>query len=208
MPFSRRVIPPDPPPVDDSGELLLPDELLALGEQLRNEAAALAQQFPASGRQPADVPVEAAASPAARAPSWRARSAIAAALLVGAAAYAWVHTPWPEAGQVRTAERQPNAVVPVARTDSPEDQSLASPAGDRRGNAEPTSTDPPTRRSDRAPAGPPEASDHQGQTADSRPAPFDQTTPAVFLWEASGPELEGLLDLWEQGGVSSSSVSI
>jgi len=47
MQFRARVIHPDPPPADDDGDLQLPDELMALGDQLSDDAAHLARVYPA-----------------------------------------------------------------------------------------------------------------------------------------------------------------
>ena len=47
MQFRARVIHPDPPPADDDGDLQLPDELMALGDQLSDDAAHLAKVYPA-----------------------------------------------------------------------------------------------------------------------------------------------------------------
>jgi hypothetical protein len=47
MPFDPRLIHPDEPPIRPDGELDLPPELAALGEQLADDAAHLAVRFPA-----------------------------------------------------------------------------------------------------------------------------------------------------------------
>ncbi len=49
MPFDANIIHPDEPPLSPSGELDLPPDLAALGEQLADDAAHLAARFPASG---------------------------------------------------------------------------------------------------------------------------------------------------------------
>lgn len=51
MPFDPKLIHPDDAPLKPDGELDLPDDLAALGEQLRDDAAHLAACYPAEGRQ-------------------------------------------------------------------------------------------------------------------------------------------------------------
>lgn len=46
QPFEPRLILPDPPPLDDQGELDLPDDLTALAEQLQDDAAYLSNCHP------------------------------------------------------------------------------------------------------------------------------------------------------------------
>src|SRR5262245_4554614 len=51
MRFDPKLIHPEEPPLDAAGELDLPADLAALGEQLRDDAAHLAAKFPsAEGR--------------------------------------------------------------------------------------------------------------------------------------------------------------
>jgi hypothetical protein len=54
MPFDPKLLPSDEPPLKRDGELDLPADLEALGEQLRDDAAHLARQFPPS---PAAAPL-------------------------------------------------------------------------------------------------------------------------------------------------------
>ena len=44
-PFEPRVVLPEPAPLDDAGELELPDDLAALAEQLQDDAAHLSTRF-------------------------------------------------------------------------------------------------------------------------------------------------------------------
>ncbi len=45
MPFRPKVVPGDPVPVDEEGQLQLPDDLQQIGQQLTREATALAEQY-------------------------------------------------------------------------------------------------------------------------------------------------------------------
>ena len=49
MPFDPRLIQPDDAPLKSDGEIDLPADLAALGEQLREDALHLAARYPASG---------------------------------------------------------------------------------------------------------------------------------------------------------------
>jgi hypothetical protein len=50
MPFDAKLIHPDEPPLDAAGELNLPADFAALGEQLRDAAVHLAGRYPAEPR--------------------------------------------------------------------------------------------------------------------------------------------------------------
>lgn len=49
MPFDPKLIPPDDAPLLPDGEIDLPADLAALGEQLRDDARHLAQRYPIGG---------------------------------------------------------------------------------------------------------------------------------------------------------------
>lgn len=66
MPFDPKLIPPDDAPLRPDGEIDLPAELAALGEQLRDDAQHLAKRYPAARDGAAPVAIVARA----RARSW------------------------------------------------------------------------------------------------------------------------------------------
>jgi hypothetical protein len=51
MPFEPKLVQPDDAPLKADGEIDLPDNLAALGEQLRDDALHLAACYPAAGRE-------------------------------------------------------------------------------------------------------------------------------------------------------------
>lgn len=75
MPFDPRLIQPDDAPLLPDGEIDLPADLAALGEQLRDDALHLAVRFPATGDSRGEL---AALTPASRARSWQKIAVLAA----------------------------------------------------------------------------------------------------------------------------------
>lgn len=184
MRFRHRVIPPDQPPMDEAGDVVLSDDLTALGERLRNEADMLAAQYPASSNDE-DMRYQAArpdAKPIRARRYWYATAAVASLLLALAA--------WPLVNGLVQHSSNTHALV----TESPSGSSPSRIVEDKA-----------------SPAG---SSHSVGVTnVDMQPADYHgersiESTPAVFLQDVSGPELEGLLDLWEREQSATSSVSI
>jgi len=90
MPFDPKIVPPDPSPWDDGADLELPDDLAALGEQLRDDAAYLAERYPA--RRDVAAAGTARRAAAARRPRrmWLAAASAAAIVLLLAGSFtAW-----------------------------------------------------------------------------------------------------------------------
>lgn len=56
MPFDPRLIPPEPPPLDPDGEISLPDDLALLAEQLADDAQHLARCYPPAGEEMPSIP--------------------------------------------------------------------------------------------------------------------------------------------------------
>lgn len=56
MPFDPKLIQPDDAPLLPGGEIDLPADLAALGEQLRDDAQHLAQRYPAGGAEAGVIP--------------------------------------------------------------------------------------------------------------------------------------------------------
>lgn len=184
MRFRHRVIPPDQPPMDEAGEVMLPDDLAVLGERLRRDADLLSAQYPARSPED-DMKMQGARSdgkPAAARAYWYATAAVAVLMLAVAG--------WPAMNRLMRQSSDAHALV----TESSSEPTLLKETDD---GVSPTAT-----------------TDSIGVTdLDMQPANYHgersiETTPAVFLQDVSGPELEGLLDLWEQEQSTTSSVSI
>lgn len=185
MRFRHRVIPPDQPPLDEAGDVMLPDDLAALGDRLRCDADMLSSHYPARsteenmGRQATCLD----GKPANSRRYWFATAAVAALLLTVAA--------WPVVNRL---SQQPVNTHRLVIESSSESSPPRNVEGDRL----------------------PEASANSVGVTNMDVQPVDyhggkrsiESTPAVFLQDVSGPELEGLLDLWEQEQSAASGVSI
>lgn len=184
MRFRHRVIPPDQPPMDEAGDVMLSDDLAALGDHLRSEADMLAAQYPARSTEE-DVRMQAARSDArpAGARGYRCAAAAVAVLLLAIAA-------WPAMNRLMRQSSDTRSLVT---------ESLSEPSPSR--NVDDGSSTTRTGHST-------DVTGVDVQTADYHGEPSVESTPAVFLQDVSGPELEGLLDLWEQEPSAASSVSI
>jgi hypothetical protein len=169
--------------MDEAGDVMLSDDLAALGDRLRSEADMLAEQYPARS---ADGDVRTQATRTDGKPTvrvyWLATAAVASVLLAVAV--------WPLVNGL------------VQRSSDTHTRVTESPLG--------TS---PSRNVDDSVS--PAATSHSigAIHVDTRPADYQdersiESTPAVFLQDVSGPELEGLLDLWEQEQSATFSVSI
>jgi hypothetical protein len=156
--FDPQYIPGEDAPVTASGEIDLPDDLLELGAQLRDDAAYLAERYPAAGVQALACETKQKRSLKAGLQRLAALGYVAAALLIAVAV-----------SPMFWSESQPPDNVPVAA--SPSVTSVPVAAAD-------IISDPPAvsggSRTVRLPWAP-------------RPA----------IGEVTGPELEGLLDLWQ-----------
>jgi len=165
--------------LDEAGEVMLPDDLAALGDRLRHDADVLAAQYPAreindDGRVP--LPRPGRKSAAARR-YWLATATVAGVLLAVAV--------WPSMNRLMRHSSDMGTLV----------------------------TESPSRNIDNGSSPPPTAHSIGVINADVQPVDYSsdrsiQGTPAVFLQDVSGPELEGLLDLWEQEPAAASGVSI
>lgn len=78
MPFDPKLVQPDDAPLKAGDEIDLPDNLAALGEQLRDDAMHLATCYPAAGRELGLLPQNVA--------RWRSRKWIKIAVLASTAA--------------------------------------------------------------------------------------------------------------------------
>ena len=182
MSFDPKIIPPD-----DGSAPRLPDDLAALGDRLRDEAGRLAAHYrgePMDERVAAilDHRQTAAASPARRAPVVRILLAAAAACVACAVISVWAfrHDAADTASN-RPAET-PAGAERALRPTPPAPGALAERAADR----------PPRHVSEAAlPISP-------------RPV----VTPAVFVPDVTGPELEAVLDLLEDGSGNDFSLSL
>jgi hypothetical protein len=202
MPFDPHIIRPDDAPLDAHGELQLPDDLAELAAQLGDDASFLAQTYPAKlpsrfsrGAEADDIEVAAAFSEkpaektASSAPVWhrssaRIASAVAAASLLIAVSAVWWGT---------SAGDRPNelTIAEAGKPASPERiESPAAPSAPSHVIAahepdELDADDPLDRATSPIP------------TAPRAGPPSLAPSPAMFLHEYSGPELEGLYDLLE-----------
>jgi hypothetical protein len=80
MSFDSRLIQPDDAPLRGDGEIDLPADLAALGEQLRDDALHLAQRYPAGAELSAMRP-EPASATRVQARSWKKVAVLAASAL-------------------------------------------------------------------------------------------------------------------------------
>ncbi len=162
--FDPKLVPPAEAPVDVSGELDLPDDLLELASQLRDDAAHLAAHYPASAPLSAAPTAAPAATRRRGLPRWaRIGAAVAAALLL-LVSLAYRPTILPR----ETAS--PPVPTPASTTQLAVMEVVESHTTEPRATS-PSAVGPRIQRLPWAP------------------------TPA--LNEVSGPELEGLLDLWQ-----------
>jgi hypothetical protein len=185
MPFDPKLIEGEPAPLDDSGEIILPQELHELADRLRIESQRLSSQYvthvvPSSA---ANVATSDRSNTAGGSIGWRALAVLLTCglviLLIGRPA----GTPIvPTRNEQRPAA---GTSVPAAR------QETSSPASSSPTSALPASSPPAvgSRPITRATDGATELSDD-------------------LLREVSGPELEGLLDLLEKDSSKSNRVSI
>lgn len=182
MRFDPKLVQPDDAPLDEQGEIDLPDDLAELASQLGDDAAYLASRYPAIAAEVVAVePViarEIVAVPdrnAPRVPSRRQGWLIASA----AAALAVL---------IVTSVVPPNADTPVRGRESA--HSAPTPVI--------ADSDSPTVRSAQPVATPP-----------VRERPPLRTVPSAMLLNGvSGPELEGLLDLWQNDDEADNRISI
>lgn len=201
MRFEANLIHPDDPPLRADGELDLPDDLAQLGDCLRDEALQLADRYPADRFGESIRPV--AAEPAADANQQ-------VELANGRASRETAATRTDSRGRVIVAGTFTTALivavvssVAVWRLSSrtqPMDAEAVS--GSRIVSEEPAAEVPSTElsRTDGEPS-------RDANSFDVPHATVEQPA-AVFFLEATGPELEGLLDLWEQQSPERTKISI
>lgn len=206
MPFNPTIIDPEPWPEDDAGELALPPELAALGEQLRIDAQRLSALYPANAIlldstpkvHERDVVVAALLDESNRANPLGVSSPAAANGGTAALGRHWFR--WLVSGTIASALLLVS-LAPVARW-------LSRPL-----------EQPPRLTETRAATGVLDSSlahDDQPLRIPSRQSPSSasdsraeiQASPVLFLQDASGPELEGLLDLMEHDASQQAPVSI
>ncbi len=174
MPFDPKLIRADAAPLDDAGEIELPDDLLELAAQLRDDATYLAERYPA---EPAPLLTPLPLAAPVRRVRWHWVGTAAAALLAMLAATYRPANMVPE----------PTPAVSVAAALPP-----ASASAPR--STAPSSTGATTETFITAPAGP---------RIERLPWAPETVVPSV-----SGPELEGLLDLWQNDGQELEPISI
>jgi hypothetical protein len=171
VPFDPKLIQPEDAPLDAIGELDLPDDLLELASQLRDDANYLAERYPAER---SELPLREQLSPfPSRVRYWWVAGAAAAMVAVLASAYR-------PASLIPQATRTVSDAGSVAASDV-----TASQPGPIVATAEPTTSPAGESRIQRLPWAP------------------ESVVPTV-----SGPELEGLLDLWQNDGQELEPISI
>lgn len=189
MRFEPRVIPGDEPPTDEAGELLLPDDLQALADQLFDDASHLAARYPAESPDKwlaasAPVAAEARVEKRRRGGQWR-RVTIAGASLLSLsllASVALVYWNGIAPSPVETVRSSASHVAERNETDSA-----------------PAALSQDVKRSESREAG--------HETAQFT-AHESEVSPVLFLENVSAPQLEGLYDLMEQSGEDAADVSI
>lgn len=213
MRFNPRVIEAGGAPLDEEGELCLPDDLRSLAEQLHLDAAHLASCYPA------ETPAEAAAVAQHRTLKtadgdanrgvWRRRLALTGAGLVSLSllgALAVLHIDRASTvGRQETARRQektgnrdiPTTVSEPRTRDSSSGSGLASTVA----RMKPSSAQPTGVRAGEAAPG------KSGERA-ATPEAAGELSPIMFLQEVTAPELEGWCDLIEEGETDGADLSI
>lgn len=194
MPFEPKIIRPSEPPelvaaarwTDEEFEARLPGELEFLAAQLRDDAAQLASIYPAGetivGNALRGVP-EANETPNRRSPrrtvlAWSAVGTLASVTLAVVVALPWM-LPEENGGSANLANTKLNTDNEYTPVE----------------NREPDLTRLVQAVVDKSAA-------HDLGT------PASASTPAVFLQNVSGPELEGLFDLWEEDAAEQGRISI
>lgn len=199
MRFEPKIVRPSDPPelpaadrlTDEEFEARLPGELEFLAAQLRDDAAHLASVYPAGDTagntlsRRAEIP-EAPITPPRRLPrrtvlAWSAAGTLASVVLALSA----VSLPW---------------VVPLRETHSPDLANFKSPDSARATPVE--HREPALSRLVQS------VVDKTDSRRHDVAGPSPAAAPALFLQNVSGPELEGLFDLWEEDSVEQSRISI
>ena len=188
MPFEPKIVRHSDVPLeagsdawtDDEFDARLPEGLGALAAQLRDDAAQLSSVYPA--RIPTEDKIFATTTVAA--PRRAAWLWISAGTLAAVSLSLLVALPWllrNELPNFTSAENSPNTLA------ADDDRDVAAE---------------PRAEANRLAAAP--------DSYDSREAPRSSAgaLPAIFLQNVSGPELEGLFDLWEADEVEQSRISI
>jgi hypothetical protein len=169
--FDPKLIKPDDAPLDDAGDIELPDDLAELGVQLRDDAQFLSERYPAT-----DFDVGRVSQPVAPATVGQVSLPVAARrrfwISVGAAAAVIV--------LALLATNRPTSAPPVDVADHSLDKVSVAPEA----TAAPVLSDT--------------AGNESAEAATLSVPPV--ASPAVFLNGVSGPELEGLMDLWHNDG--------
>lgn len=187
MPFEPKIIRPSEPPelagvdglTDDQFEARLPGELEFLAAQLRDDAAHLASIYPA--RSEIDELPTFVETPARSSRHRIVFACSAAGTLASVVLAVVISLPW---------------LIPSERVHTP---NLAdSKISGLTKNAAPENRDTDLGRLVQAVV----------DKSDLREFSNSSVTPAVFLQNVSGPELEGLFDLWEEDPAEQSRISI
>lgn len=180
MRFSARFVEPDQAPVDASGEIELPVELEQLTAQLRREAAELDRHYPAGGLDKTKLAERAV----------RPRRAIVKKLA------------WAGAVVAPLILLLPGAVFMLRGLD---DGQLTSAAANSAANSDmrliqPLATKPAVDRA-ALPEAPPVLAPYM-------PLLQGDSSSALFLNEVTAPEMEGMVDIWEEGAPPEADLSI
>lgn len=181
MPFDPKLIQPEDAPLDAIGELDLPDDLLELAAQLSDDANYLAERYPAErSKLPPSEPLAPLPSSArnSRARYWWVAGAAAAIFAMLASTYR-------PANFAPQATRTVSDAGSLSASETATHNATASPPGSTVAATEPTPTPSSESRIQRLPWAP------------------ESVVPTV-----SGPELEGLLDLWQNDGQELEPISI
>jgi hypothetical protein len=207
--FKPHIIQADEAPLDEDGELLLPDDLASLGGQLSAESSQLAACYPPADEREATTGAAPAARLAGTLPGdpktsrkkgppqgthWRRRLALWSAGLVSLAlllALVTAHLLGPEDDSDRQ-DGTPGELASAIRRET----------AHRR-------TTSPRRAVGEVPSGPMNAVEQDPAQEDTEAAiDHGELSPIMFLQEVSAPELEGWYDLNEQRDSDDADLSI
>lgn len=180
MPFDPRLIHPDEPPLGPAGELDLPEDLAALAAQLADDAAHLAARFPAERVLAAQSEELAKAAERINSHALRPQARAAASLVLGATM---------GAGLASVAVLGLTIWLSLRFGDSLPDPVDAARSLPALAQSESESTTRP-------PA-----------TSGATPAAANRPSAMLSVGQLSGPELEGLFDLLDEGPPSAASIS-
>jgi hypothetical protein len=206
--FQPRLIHPEPPPEDSEGDLDLPDDLSALADQLQDDATHLANRYPAEASSLlADSIADTAAGSVLGATAGSSSSVRLSGATAGSSssvpvgnALRGVPSPAAPAKTSPSNPRRHRALIATAAASLALALGLAlinnlqtGPQQEQANHTETKVESPATSQIE--------------PSQQPRSSEVDQSESLLLLGEASAPEREGLLDLWQKTASNRTSIS-